>query len=76
MLYTRLRECFKGKFELLGFPAQLNGFIGLHSLRAGGTTAAANNEMADKLFKKHGSWRSKSAKDGCAEDVDTKMDHY
>ena len=36
----------------------------LHSLRAGGTTAAANAGICDRLLKKHGSWRSVSAKDG------------
>ena len=38
--------------------------FGLHSLRAGGATAAANAGICDRLFKKHGRWRSDSAKDG------------
>ena len=65
MSYTRLRECFKEKLEFLGFAAQN---YGLHSLRAGGATAAANNEVADRLFKKHGRWRSEVAKDGYIKD--------
>ena len=65
MSYTRLRECFKEKLEFLGFAAQN---YGLHSLRAGGATAAANNQVADRLFKKHGRWRSEAAKDGYIED--------
>lgn len=36
----------------------------LHSLRAGGATAAANNGIPDRLFKRHGRWQSESAKDG------------
>lgn len=63
--YTRLRECFKEKLESLGFPA---GSCGLHSLRAGGATAAANGGIPDRLFKRHGRWKSDSAKDGYVED--------
>ena len=63
--YTRLRECFKGKLESLGFPAEC---YGLHSLRAGGATAAANGGVPDRLFKRHGRWKSDSAKDGYVED--------
>ena len=63
--YTRLRECFKKKLEFLRFTAQN---YGLHSLRDEGATAAANNEVADRLFKKHGRWRSEAAKDGYIED--------
>ena len=63
--YTRLRECFKAKLESLGFPAES---YGLHSLRAGGATAAANGGVPDRLFKRHGRWKSDSAKDGYVED--------
>ena len=38
--------------------------FGLHSLRAGGVTAAANHGVCDRLFKKHGRWKSETAKDG------------
>jgi hypothetical protein len=43
--------------------------FGLHSLRSGGATTAANATAAnagvnDRLFKKHGRWRSENAKDG------------
>ena len=65
LTYTRLRECFKEKLKALGFPAEQ---FGLHSLRAGGATAAANNGVPDRLFKRHGRWRSESAKDGYIED--------
>ncbi|KAH3819197.1 hypothetical protein DPMN_120930 [Dreissena polymorpha] len=35
----------------------------LHSLRAGGVSAAANNGDEDRMFKRHGRWTSESAKD-------------
>ena len=42
--------------------------FGLHSLRAGGASAAANAGVPDRLFKRHGRWRSKAAKDGYIKD--------
>ena len=42
--------------------------IGTHSLRSGGATAAANAGVPDRPFKRHGSWASESAKDGCVQD--------
>ena len=40
----------------------------LHSLRSGGATAAANAGVPDRCFKRHGCWRSESAKDGYVRD--------
>ena len=40
----------------------------LHSLRSGGATQAANNNVSDRLFKAHGRWRSENAKDGYVQD--------
>ena len=40
----------------------------LHSLRSGGATAAANAGVPDRCFKRHGRWRSESAKDGYVQD--------
>ncbi|KAL5497418.1 hypothetical protein EMCRGX_G013885 [Ephydatia muelleri] len=40
----------------------------MHSLRAGGATAAANAGVPDRLFKRHGRWKSESAKDGYVKD--------
>ena len=63
--YSRMRELFLKKIAELGFdPKQ----FGLHSLRAGGATAAANAGVPDRLFKRHGRWKSESAKDGYVED--------
>ena len=42
--------------------------IGMHSLRGGGATAAANAGVPDRLFKCHGHWASESAKDGYVQD--------
>ena len=53
--YTRAREIVLDAFSQLGFPAKL---FGLHSLRSGGATAAANAGVNDRLFKRHGRWRS------------------
>jgi len=40
----------------------------LHSLRRGGATAAANRGVNDRLFQKHGRWKSVGVKDGYVED--------
>ena len=42
--------------------------FGLHSLRSGGATEAANRNVPDRLFKAHGRWRSENAKDGYVKD--------
>ena len=63
--YSRLSELFKHKLEELGYPAAK---YGLHSLRAGGATAAANAGVPDRLFKRHGRWKSETAKDGYVDD--------
>ena len=42
---------------------------GLHSLRAwGGASLAANKGIPDRLFKRHGRWKSDRIKDGYVED--------
>jgi hypothetical protein len=64
--YTRLRELLLEKIEQLGMDPKA---FGMHSLRAGGATAAARAGVADRLFKRHGRWRSESAKDGYVKDA-------
>ena len=63
--YTRLRELFLHKLSELGFDAKQ---FGLHSLRSGGATVAAQAGIPDRLFKRHGRWRSESTKDGYVKD--------
>ena len=63
--YTRAREVVLDAFCQLGYPAKL---FGLHSLRSGGATAAANAGVTDSLFKRHGRWQSDKAKDGYVKD--------
>jgi len=63
--YTCLWEQFKKKVGELGYnPTD----FGLHSLRAGGATRAANAGVSDRLFKRHGQWKSENAKDGYIDD--------
>ncbi|XP_046567698.1 uncharacterized protein LOC124276085 [Haliotis rubra] len=44
------------------------GYAAWKSLRSGGATAAANNGIPDRMFKRHGRWRSEKAKDGYVKD--------
>lgn len=41
-------------FSVLGYDSKC---FGTHFLRAGGATAAANNGVSDRLFKRHGRWK-------------------
>ena len=63
--YSCLREQFKKKLGSLGYN---HVEFGLHSLRAGGATRAANMGVPDRLFKRHGRWKSENAKDGYIDD--------
>ena len=63
--YSRTREIVLEGLKKIGLnPKQ----FGLHSLRAGGATSAANNSVLYRLFKRHGRWRSENAKDGYVKD--------
>ena len=63
--YTRARELLLNSLADLGF---LKSSYGLHRLIAGGTSAAANAGISDRLFKRHGRWKSDRAKDGYVKD--------
>ena len=63
--YTRMHELLLKKLTDLGYDKSC---FSLHSLRAGGATAAANAGVPDRLFKRHGRWKSESAKDGYVKD--------
>lgn len=65
MSYSRTREIVLQAFVELGYPKIL---FGLHSLRAGGASAAANAGVSDRLFKRHGRWKTDQAKDGYIKD--------
>ena len=63
--YSRAQEILLEKIKAMGWdPSQ----FGMHSLRAGGATAAANGGVPDRLFKRHGRWRSATAKHGYVKD--------
>jgi integrase len=62
--YTRSRECILARLK----PFCEGMDIGLHSLRAGGATAAANAGVNDRCWKRHGRWKSDSSKDGYVAD--------
>ena len=59
--YSRTREIVLQAFVELGYPKNL---FGLHSSRAGGASAAANAGVSDRLFKRHGRWKTDQGKDG------------
>ena len=63
--YSRMRELFIEAFS--PFVANIKSY-GLHSLRSGGATSAAKYGVPDRLFKRHGRWRSDKSKDGYVKD--------
>ena len=63
--YTRMRELLQEKLVQLGYSPDS---FGIHSLRVGDTTAAANAGIQDRIFKRHGRWKTDGAKDGYIED--------
>ena len=70
--YTRVRELVLEKLSLLGLDKSK---FGLHSLRAGGASAAANAGIPDRWFKRHGRWKSENAKDGYIKDkLDSRLE--
>ncbi|XP_065182249.1 uncharacterized protein LOC135812958 [Sycon ciliatum] len=60
MSYSRATELLK---VAVGRTQTDATSYGLHSLRSGGATAAANSGIADRLLQRHGGWRSASSKD-------------
>lgn len=65
MSYSNLRDLF---IEALAPHVVDVKSFSLHSLRSGGASAAANNGVKDRMFKRHGRWVSDSAKDGYIKD--------
>jgi len=63
--YSTMRSTILSYLKDLGLEERL---FGTHSMRRGGATSAANNGVNDRLFQKHGRWKSVGAKDGYVED--------
>ena len=63
--YTRAQEVVLDMLAAIGLDKKQ---FGLHSLRSGGASAAANAGVPDRFFKRHGRWRSENAKDGYVKD--------
>ena len=57
--YSSIRDYFKTSFKDIVPDIAL---FSTHSLRAGGASADANAGVADRLFQRHGRWKSVSAK--------------
>ena len=62
--YSTMRRIFLNFTKPL-FPA-MN--LCLHGLRAGGASAAAENNVSDRMISKHGRWSSEKARDGYIRD--------
>ena len=60
LCYGTLRRHFLNAIRRIGEPTKS---FGTHSLRSGGASAAANNGVPDRLFKRHGRWKTDRAKD-------------
>lgn len=58
--YSFVNKWFKEAALVLGLDPDK---YGTHSGRRGGATRAASVDIADRLFKEHGRWRSERAKD-------------
>ena len=63
--YTRCREVLLKKIADAGLNPKSYSW---HSFRSGGASAAANGGISDRMFKRHGRWRSENAKDGYVAD--------
>ena len=63
--YTCTSDLYNETLTSLGFSAVE---FGLHSLISGGATTAASAGVPDRLFKRHGRWKSENAKDGYVKD--------
>ena len=63
--YTRAREIILEALKDVGEDPKK---YGTHSLRSGGASSAANAGIPDRMFKRHGRWKSEKAKDGYIKD--------
>ena len=63
--YTSCRDVLLKKIADVGLDPKSFSW---HSFRSGGASAAANGGIPDRMFKRHGRWRSENAKDGYVAD--------
>ena len=63
--YSTIGKYFKVNFKDIVPDISL---FSTHTLRAGGASAAANAGVQDRLFQRHGRWRSVAAKNGYVDD--------
>ena len=56
--YTTALKTFKDHLSKVTNPSM----YGLHSLRSGGASEAANNGVSDRLISKHGRWSSNTSR--------------
>ena len=69
--YSAMRSMVQRKAKQIGLDASR---FGTHSMRSGGSSAAANSGVSDRVFQRHGRWASVSAKDGyIKDDLKTKL---
>lgn len=65
MSYSRAKELLKKELKREGWDPSL---FGIHSLRSGGASAAAALGVPDRLFQRHGGWRSEKARNNYVEE--------
>ena len=65
MSYSRAMELLKRELQREGLDSSQ---FGLHSLRSGGASAAAALGIPDRLFQRHGGWRSEKARNNYLEE--------
>ena len=63
--YSCIRDGFRRDLKNIGVDPSK---FGLHSLRSGGATSAANNGINDRIFQRHGRWKSVAAKNMYVDD--------
>lgn len=68
--YSRTKEVLLGRLREVA-PKGLN--LGLHSLRAGGATAAANANVNDRCWRRHGRWKSDVAHRYVKDSIDSRL---
>ena len=70
--YTRCREIFLDALKSIGITDTSN--YGLHSLRSGGATRLAQNDISEELIMLHGRWKTSMAKNRYVDrDLDVRL---